>query len=48
MSPVPIPFEIALISFFCVGFGVLSIAKTYFLSGFFSEILKTILARSVT
>ena len=36
IKPVPIPFDIAAISFFYVGFGLLSIAKMYFLAGFFS------------
>lgn len=36
INPVPMPFDIAAISFFWVGFGLLSIAKIYFLEGFFS------------
>ena len=47
-KPVPIPSEIAWISFFYVGFFVLSIPKMYCLSGGASNIFLTILARSVT
>lgn len=48
MSPVPMPLEIAQISFFYVGLFVLSTAKMYCFSGFVSKTFLTILARSVT
>ena len=47
-NPVPMPFDIALISFFYVGFLVLSIATIYFFSGFVSATFFTILAKSLT
>ena len=47
-SPVPIPFEIAEMILFYVGFLLLSTAKIYFLSGLLSEIFFTIPAKSLT